>query len=317
MKTLITGISGFVGYHLTKELISSGHKVYGIDMIELPDIYDCLYKDIIFTKSDILDENKIRQIILEYKPDWIFHLAAISSVLKSWKDKKNTLSTNILGTYNILESCTLLKNKPHILLIGSAEEYGKIKLKKPINENTPLNGFTPYAISKITQEYLGNHYIITYHLPIYRTRSFNHTGPGQNESFVCSSFCKQVAEIELLNKEPIIYVGNLSSIRDFSDVRDVVKAYILIIEKGKPSEIYNVCSMKSYSIKEILNIILSFSTKKIKVVVDKNRYRKVEIPFLKGSNIKLKKLKWKPQYTLEQTLLDTLNYWREKYKQKI
>lgn len=311
MKILISGIAGFVGYYLINELLALKHTIFGIDTLQPP--YEILQK-ISFTKCNITDDKLIKELITEFKPDYIFHLAAISSVSKSWENKKSTYLINILGTYNILESCLYLSYKPKILLIGSAEEYGKVKLKKPITEEIPLNGFTPYAISKITQEYLGTHYFITYGLPIFKTRSFNHTGPGQNELFVCSSFCKQVAEIELLNKEPIIYVGNLLAYRDFSDVRDVVKAYITIIEKGIPNKVYNVCSMTTYSIREILNIILSFSNKRIKIVKDKSRFRKVEIPFLMGSNIKLRRLGWKPIYSINQTLLDTLNYWRNKYK---
>lgn len=311
MKTLISGIAGFVGYYLAKELLSTKHTILGIDTIQPQS--EILQK-ISFSKCDITNDKLIKELITDFKPDYIFHLAAISSVLKSWENKKSTYLINILGTYNILESCLYLNYKPKILLIGSAEEYGRVKLKKPITEKMPLNGFTPYAISKITQEYLGTHYFITYGLPVFKTRSFNHTGPGQNESFVCSSFCKQIAEIELLNKEPIIYVGNLSAYRDFSDVRDVVKAYKIIIEKGVPNNVYNVCSMKTYSIREILNIILSYSNRKIKILKDKSRFRKVEIPFLMGSNIKLGRLGWKPIYSINQTLLDTLNYWRNKCK---
>jgi len=314
MKILITGVSGFVGYYLSKELVSQGCSVCGIDSRE-PFFQDLIAeKKILFEKCDITDDNAIKQIIIDYRPDWIFHLAAVSSVSKSWQDKKSTYLVNIFGAYNILESCLSLEKSPKVLLVGSAEEYGKVKTKKAITEEMPLNGFTPYAISKITQEYLGIHYVITHGLRVYRTRSFNHTGPGQSEAFVCSSFCKQVAEIELLNKEPVIYVGNLSSYRDFLDVRDVVNAYIIIMKKGSYLKPYNVCSMKSYSIKQILNIILSYSNKKIKIVKNTSRFRKIEIPYLKGSNLRLVKLGWKPKYDIRQTLLDTLNYWRNFYK---
>lgn len=310
MKSFVTGITGFAGSYLSEHLLSLGHEVAGIDINDA-NIRNLAYpaKMKIFI-GNVLDERYLEKIILDYKPDWVFHLAGIASVHQSWLNKKQTYETNIMGAVNLLEACASLSTKPHILLVGSAEEYGKINTSDPINEECALNGFTPYAISKITQEYLGLHYYYTSQLPIIRTRSFNHTGPKQSTAFVCSSFCHQVAEIELTDKEPILNVGNLSSYRDFTDVRDIIKAYITLMEKGAISQVYNVCRMKAYNIKELLDLILSYSTKSIKIEIDESRYRAIEIPFLLGDNSKIKKLGWEPTYPIEHTLLDTLNYWR-------
>ncbi|OGF62735.1 MAG: hypothetical protein A2Y62_06265 [Candidatus Fischerbacteria bacterium RBG_13_37_8] len=310
MKAFITGITGFVGSHLSERLLASGFEVAGIDTNESGLQYLPSKKNISFYCGDITDEDFIQRTLLDYQPDWIFHLAGISSVSKSWQNLKTTYQINILGAFNLLESCLLLKNKPRVLLVGSAEEYGKINTKRAIKESFSLKGFSPYAISKITQEYLGIHYYKIHKLPIVRTRSFNHTGPRQSDAFVCSSFCKQVAEIECLGKEAVIKVGNLESCRDFSDVRDVVDAYILLMKKGRASSAYNVCSMKAYSIKDILTMIIGYSSKSITIETDESRFRKMEIPYLMGDNTKLKKLGWLQSYSIEQTLLDSLQYWR-------
>lgn len=314
MKSFVTGITGFVGSYLSEYLLSLGHEVAGID------INDANIKNLAYPEKmgifigNILDELFLKKIFSDYKPDWVFHLAGIASVQQSWLNKKQTYETNIMGAVNLLEACNALDEKPRILLVGSAEEYGKVNTSNPINEECALNGFTPYAISKITQEYLGLHYYYTSQLPVIRTCSFNHTGPKQSTAFVCSSFCNQVAEIELTEKEPILKVGNLSSYRDFTDVRDIVKAYVALMEKGAISQVYNVCRMKAYNIKELLNLILRCSTKSIKIEIDESRYRAIEIPFLLGDNSKIKKLGWEPIYPIEHTLLDTLNYWRANLK---
>ena len=314
MKSFITGITGFVGSYLGDYLVSLGHEVAGIDINEKNSKNLTESEKIHLYIGSTLDDTFIKKILSDYKPDWIFHLAGIASVHQSWINKKQTYETNIMGAFNLLEACTALPEPPRILLVGSAEEYGKVNTSNPINEECALNGFTPYAISKITQEYLGLHYYHSMQLPVIRTRSFNHTGPRQSTTFVCSSFCHQVAEIELTNKEPILHVGNLSSYRDFTDVRDVIKAYVTLMEKGTIPDVYNVCRMKAYNIKELLEIILSYSTKIIKIDIDESRYRAIEIPFLLGDNSRIKKLGWEPKYTIEQTLLDTLNYWRNALK---
>lgn len=318
MKSFITGISGFVGSYLSEYLLSLGHEIIGIYQNEenLNNLNKEIKEAARLIKGDILDEKFLTECLSEIKPDWIFHLAAVSNVYHSWKEKKATYEINIIGSFNLLEACSKLKIKPKILLIGSSEEYGKVETNEPIKENFPLRGFTPYAISKITQEYLGMQYYYTEQLPILRTRSFNHTGPRQKPTFVCSSFCYQIADIEINDKKPILKVGNLASYRDFTDVRDVVRAYVIIMEKGTIGDVYNVCSMNSYSIKEILDKIIKYSNKEISIEIDKEKYRPIEIPFLLGDNTKLKKLGWEPSYRIEQTLLDTLNYWRSILKKK-
>lgn len=318
MKSFITGITGFVGSYLSEYLLSLNHEVGGIYLHseELENLTEEAKANLKLYQGNILDEDFLNDCLREFNPDWVFHLAAVSNVHHSWKEKKATYEINILGVFNLLEACSYLERKPKILLVGSAEEYGKSDSNEAIKESFPLKGFTPYAISKIAQEYLGMQYYYSKGLPILRTRSFNHAGPRQKPSFVCSSFCYQIAQIEVFNKEPIIKVGNLGSSRDFSDVRDVIKAYALIMEKGEIGDVYNVCSMKAYSIKEILDKAISLSDRRIEIEVDKERYRPIEIPYLLGDNTKLKKLGWQPSYSIEQTLLDTLNYWKDKFRKQ-
>jgi GDP-4-dehydro-6-deoxy-D-mannose reductase len=273
-KLLIFGYSGFVGPYLAKEFLKDKYVIIGSDIID-PINYD---KDVKFYKLDLLKFNEVNSLINLVKPDMIINLAAISSVGLSWKMPQKTMEINVIGALNILEAARQLENKPKVMFVGSSEEYAPSD--KPLNENSPIDANNPYGISKITQEKYAELYRKQYGMKVYCVRAFNHTGIGQKDTFVLPSFCKQVAEIEKSGKPGIIKVGNLEAIRDFSDVRDIVRAYKLIIESDDCETIYNVGSGKAYSLKELLDYIISLSSQKIEVVVDKERYRPIDTPYI-------------------------------------
>ena len=249
-KVLIFGVSGFVGRYLVQEFLDHSYEVIGSDKIKPEN----LSGEVKFEIADLLDTVKIEELVTKVTPDIIINLAAISSVGTSWKIPQVTMEINVIGALNIMEAARKAEKKPKILFVGSSEEY--IASSSPINENTPLDASNPYGISKIAQERFAKLYREQYGLKIYCVRPFNHTGIGQKDSFVLPSFCKQVAEIEKSGKPGIIRVGNLKVKRDFSHVKDVVRAYRMIIESGDCDRIYNVGSGKAYSIEEVLKYII-------------------------------------------------------------
>jgi GDP-4-dehydro-6-deoxy-D-mannose reductase len=306
MKTLVTGTEGFVGPYLIGELLSKGYEVTGTFKDEIKTKLPAEVKKV---HLDILDLSDVKKAFEKAKPDVIFHLAGISNVKFSIDNPEITMKINVEGTKNILEAAFCMKKRPKVLVIGSAEEYG-IPKKVPITEDLELNPVTPYAKSKVEAEKIAFEYVKK-GLDAIILRSFNHIGPGQTDGFVCSAFAKQISEIEK-GKEPVIFVGNLESKRDFTDVRDVVKAYLLAIEKGKPGIPYNICSGNAYQIKDILSKLLKMSKVKIEVKEDKTRMRKSDIPILQGDNSRfLKATGWKPKIKLEESLKDILEEWRK------
>ncbi len=302
MIAFITGISGFVGKYLSEHLLRNGFEVYGIDRRGV-EIRGCKTE-----VCDILDKEKLSAVVENVKPDVIFHLAALSSVSKSFEAAKETKMVNIEGTRNLLDAVVEAKISPVILVVSSLQIYGRPD-KLPITEDTPLRPASPYAESKAEQEKLCRRY--AERLKIIISRSFNHTGPGQSADFVWPSFAKQIAEIEN-GKRAELEVGNLGVERDFSDVRDIVRAYLLAVKKCKPGEIYNICSGKAYSIGKMLDVMKSYSTAKIKVAVDREKVRKEDVPILYGDNTKFANATgWKPKIRFEKTLKDILEYWRK------
>lgn len=312
MKALIIGAAGFVGSYLIQHLTAAYD--WEIHATKLPD-ENLSAADIYVYDLNIMRPDEIQRLLSEARPDYIFHLAAQSSVALSWKNPQLTVDINIKGTLNILDSIRSLADySPRILLIGSGEEYGYILPDEtPVNEAVAPRPGNIYAATKACQNMLGSIYSRAYGLQLIMVRAFNHIGPNQAPIFVASDFCKQVAEIESGKKEPILHVGNLSAKRDFTDVRDVVRAYGLLIQKGKPGETYNIGSGRAISIQQLLDTILSLSTSKILVSTDPARLRPSDIPIIEADIAKLQSaINWQPEIALDQTLFETLNYWREK-----
>lgn len=314
-KVLITGASGFAGSHLVEYLsVHKKYKLFGTYLLgaSLKNIDTTRYP-IDLLQVDLTDDKKVTEIIKAIQPDLIFHLAALPSPAESFRKPLETIVNNVSIQINILEAikeANLLKTR--ILIVSSADVYGMVSRKSiPIDEDTPFTPTNSYAVSKITQDFLGLQYSISYGLPIVRVRPFNHIGPRQSPQFVISSFAKQIAEIEKGTKENILHVGNIKAKRDFTDVRDVVRAYSLIIEKGKSAEVYNIGSGVSYKISDILDILLSFSKVKIAIQIDPSLLRPGDTPDFICNNQKIKKtINWEPAIPIEQTLKDTLDYWR-------
>ncbi|MCK4306651.1 GDP-mannose 4,6-dehydratase, partial [candidate division WOR-3 bacterium] len=221
--------------------------------------------------------------------------------------------SNIIGELNIFEAIRRAKINPWIQIAGSSEEYGMVHSDEvPIKETNPLRPLSPYGVSKVAQDLLAYQYYMSYKLNVVRTRAFNHSGPRRGNVFVCSEFAKQIAEIEKGKREPVILVGNLDAQRDFTDVRDIVKAYWLGLDKCKPGEVYNICSGKAYKISEVLDILISLSKVKIEIKEDPSKMRPSDVPYLGGDSTKFRDATgWKPEIPFERTLKDLLNYWRE------
>lgn len=320
MKILITGANGFIGRNLAIFLlgIKPAIKIYGLD-IQKPLNFD---KRIIFSKCDLLDTTNLRASLKKIKPDIIFHLAAQVSVPKSWANPQQTFEINVIGTLNLLEAIKDCCSKTIILIPGSSEEYkpriGIKNQKMKVNEDALLLPQSPYGLSKMCQENLGYQYYKEYGLKTILVRNFNITGPGQSDMAVCSHFAKEVVEIEIGKKKAIIEVGNLNVVRDFVDVRDIVRAYYLAVQKCKVGQIYNIATGNGRKIDEILKKLLVLSEKKIKILKNHNAFRKFENQILIGDPAKFSKATgWKPRIDFfEQTIPDILNYWREKIKYK-
>ncbi len=315
MKSLVIGGAGFVGAYLVRHLKNDlgqdvvvtkmPHEQLNIDGVNMDEI------DVM--NLNILNEEEIVELFNKVHPDYIFHLAAQSSVSVSWKNPTLTIDVNIKGGVNVLEALRKLDYKPRVLMIGSGEEYGHIRPgETPINEDNNTRPGNIYAATKACQNMLSKIYVDAYDLNVMMVRAFNHIGPNQTPLFVVADFCKQVAEIEAGNQEPVIRVGNLSAARDFTDVRDVVRAYAMLVEKGQPGETYNVGSGHAVVIDEILKMILSNSSAEIKVEVDANKLRPVDVPIIEADITKLQEATgWDRQIDLEQTIKETLDYWRE------
>ncbi len=315
-KILITGATGFAGSHLVEYFVAQNgnndlHGTYLSDD-SLKNI-GSVKNQISLTKLDLSKEKEVFELIEKIKPAIVFHLAAIASPVDSYSSPSESIVNNVRSQINILEGirrASLTDSK--ILIISSAEVYGSVdKSDLPINEGVGFRPTNPYAVSKLTQDFLGLQYFLSYNLKTVRVRPFNHIGPRQTPGFVVAAFSKKIAEIEKGKGNGVLTVGNLNAKRDFTDVRDMVKAYDLAISKGIFGDVYNLGSGVSYSISDILDKLLSLSKAKIKVEVDKSLFRPVDDPELLCDASKFKKLTgWKPSIPIETTLKDTLDYWR-------
>jgi len=313
MRYLITGISGFVAGHYLEYIFSKNHtiKVIGLDIKEPSlDFIDKKYKKrIIFFKRKLQDKNFLIKIIKKYKPDFVIHFASFSSVAESWHKPQKCFLNNINIFLNLVEALKIAHSKAKILSIGSSEEYGVVSKKDlPLRENNPLNPSNPYSVSRVSQEQISRLYAKGYGLNIICTRSFNHLGPRQSDRFVISSLVRQL--VEMKGKKKKVICGNLDIIRDFIDVRDVIRAYDLLLAKGKAGEVYNVCSGEGVRIKEILDMLKKELKINPVVQIDKKLIRPVDNPIIIGSPAKLQKqTAFKPKYNLYMSLKDIIKWW--------
>lgn len=314
-KALITGIAGFVGSYMAELLLSKGFEVSGLcrprsKMDHIESIKSKLHLE----DADLLDSHSLYTTINKIKPDYIFHLAAQSFVPTSWGSPAVTLEVNIVGSANLFEAVRQVGIDPVIQIACSSEEYGMVyENEVPIKETNPLRPLSPYAVSKLAMDYLGYQYFESYKTRIVRTRGFNHTGPRRGDTFAESTFAKQIALIEKGKQEPVIYVGNLEAQRDYTDVRDMVRAYLLAVEKCDPGEVYNIATGKAIKIKDVLNMMLKMSKVKVEIKQDPARMRPSDVPVLLGDASKFKaKTGWSPEVPFEKTAEDLLNYWRER-----
>lgn len=316
MRTLITGITGFVGSHLAEYLLALGNvEVFGIfRWRSRTENIEHIASKIKLYECDSKDATAMREVVRKVRPDRIYHLAAQSYVPMSWVAPAETLITNIISQVNLFEAVRAEGIDCRIQIAGSSEEYGLVLPNElPIRETNPLRPISPYGVSKVAQDLLGYQYFKSYDMFIVRTRAFNHTGPRRGNVFATSNFAKQIAEIEKGKKEPIIYVGNLEAVRDFTDVRDMVVAYYLSLEKGEKGEVYNICSGKGYKLKEVLDILLTLSKKEIEIKVDPKRMRPSDVELLAGDATKfITRTGWQPKIPFQKTLSDLLDYWRER-----
>lgn len=313
MKILITGGAGFIGSHLADFLVGRGERDVYIEHWKNESLENVKHLEgrVKFVELDIRDTENVREAIAKIRPDLIFHLAAQSFVTESWKRPKETLETNIIGTFNIFDAVVKERLNPVIISVCSSAEYGMTDRSEiPINEKKEFRPISPYAVSKIAQDMLSLQYHQSHGLKIIRVRFFNITGPRKKYD-ACSDFARGVAEVESgLSKE--LKVGNLEAIRDFTDVKDAVNALWVLSKKGKPGEVYNVCSGRGIKVGDVVEILAGISKKKVKIKVDKGRLRIIDDPLYVGDNTKIRSLGWKPEVPIEKTMASLLDYWRGK-----
>jgi len=316
MRLLITGITGFVGSHMAEYALAHGASVFGSSRWRSrTENIEHLRSQIKLIECDLRDLAAVRGLLEAAEPTHVIHLAAQSFVGASWQMPAETLSNNIISQTNLLEGIRRFPIAPRVLVVGSSEEYGLVHQDElPIRESNPLRPLSPYAVSKVAQDMMGYQYFMSYGLPIIRTRAFNHEGPRRGEVFVTSNFAKQVAEIEAGLREPVISVGDLTPRRDFSDVRDIVRGYWLLLERGEAGEVYNLCSGRSWAIQQVLDLFLEHSRiKNIVVKTDPARLRPSDVMILEGDPSKIQKaVGWEVEIPFERTLEDLLAYWRQR-----
>ena len=308
----MTGAGGFVGGHLL-ELVrreAPATRVFGV--VQPHGSSRVAAPGARVLEADLDDPQAASAVIDEARPDAIVHLAGQSSVHQSWLDPGGTLRTNVLGIVHLLDAARRRGLAPAVLVVGSAEEYGAMhESELPIRETAPLQPASPYAVSKVAQGALALLYGPQGGMRVVLTRTFHHTGPGRGEAFAESSFARQIAEIECGLRAPVIEVGNLDAVRDFTDVRDVVRAYRLLLEKGEAGQAYNVCSGRGRRIREVLDLLLAGSSARVEVRVDKERFRPSDVPAQVGDPSRVRAATgWQPMIALEQTLADLLSDWR-------
>ena len=315
-RVMVTGATGFVGSHLVEFLLKqTSAQVYAAKRRRSDTSLPEHTGRVQWLEMDVTDAHNVLSTLKAVRPTHIFHLAAQSFVPTSWKSPVETLTINAIGTVNILEALKTLELSTRTHIAGSSEEYGRVEPDElPITEANPLRPLSPYGVSKVAADLAGQQYHCSYGLNVVITRAFNHTGPGRGEVFVESNFCKQIAAIEHRCQEPVISVGNLEARRDFSDVRDIVRAYWMALERGQPGHVYNICSGNILSIRQILDALLPMSTvSDIRVEPDPDRMRPSDVLRLQGNAAKFRReTGWRPEIPIEQTWRDLLAYWRSR-----
>ena len=314
MRLLITGITGFVGSHLAEFALDHGAAVYGsCRWRSKTENIDHLQGRIDLIESDLRDLSSVRSLVETARPDCIVHLAAQSHVAASWDTPAETLYTNVIGQVNLLEAIRSHREAaPRFLVIGSSEEYGLVlKDELPVKETNPLRPLSPYAVSKVTQDLMGYQYFQSYGLPIVRARAFNHEGPRRGDVFATSSFARQIVEMEVGFREPVLHVGDLEVQRDYTDVRDIVRGYWRLLKDGEPGEVYNLCSGRAWTIRAVLNLLLGEAKVRPVVREDPARLRPSDVPLVVGDGTKIRRaVGWEAGIPFEKTLSDVLAYWR-------
>jgi GDP-4-dehydro-6-deoxy-D-mannose reductase len=316
MRVLITGVAGFAGSHLAERMVAAGHAVYGTQLPgESLSNLTAVQSDVELILCDVTQRSDVLDAVAAAGPDWIFHLAGQASVGDSFHNPGLTIDVNVKGTVNVLEAARLRPEgeRPRTIIVSSAEVYGFLTEEAlPVKEATPFAPVHTYAVSKIAAHYLGQAYHRTYGVPVIEARPFNHIGPRQRRGFVVPDFASQVAAIIVGKQKPVIHVGNLSPRRDFTDVRDVVRAYEALALQGQPGDVYHICSGRAYAISEILDGLLVHCDQPVRVETDPRLARPAKMPVLLGSAERLRdQTGWEPRIPLEQTLADTLAYWRQ------
>jgi GDP-4-dehydro-6-deoxy-D-mannose reductase len=307
-RALITGLTGFVGRHLRALLEAEGWTVQGTCFPERAEEPGCVFFLDLCSEADILGA------VRDARPDAVVHLAAVSNVQRSWEQRTETLETNLMGTHHLLEAVRSEAPKARVLVVSSSDVYGIHGLRDArLREDHPTQAVSPYGFTKICAEIMAGFYARIEKLNAVVARPFPHTGPGQGPDFVCSDWASQIARIERGAAEPVIRVGNVDVERDFLDVRDVVRAYLALLEKGRAGEIYNISSGHAVSLRWVLDSLLAMSKEAIKVEPDQAKFRKVDIPSLAGDNEKIRKeTGWEPRIPLGRTLRDLLEDRRAK-----
>jgi GDP-4-dehydro-6-deoxy-D-mannose reductase len=315
-RALITGISGFAGSFLAEYLCKKGgYEVVGTYHAgKRLDNLQPIRNDLTLIQADLTDKKAIQQLISDAQPDIVFHLAALASPSESFKDPSLTFATNVVGQINLLEAIREQRlADTRILIVSSSEVYGIVgKEDLPIDEDTPFRPVSPYAVSKITQDFLGLQYYLTYKLQVIRVRPFNHIGPRQTPQYAVASFARQIALIEKGKQDATLLVGNLNARRDFTDVRDIVRAYVEILERGDPGDVYNIGSGVSHTMSEIVGMLIKFAKVPINLVQDEKRFMPIDIPDNQCDSTKLRrKISWQAEIPLDVSLRDVLDYWRK------
>lgn len=314
MKLLVTGVGGFVGGHLLEFLRAEHPEVEVHGLVRPHGSAPEPAAGVKVQEADLNDPAAVEAVVDAVRPDRVVHLAGQSSVQISWLDPGGTLRTNLLGLVHLLDALRKHSPAPRVLVVGSAEEYGMVEPKDlPLREDAPLHPASPYAVSKVAQGLLALQYGGPSGVRVVRTRTFHHTGPRRGEAFAESSFARQIAEIETGRQEPVLLVGNLQAVRDYTDVRDVVRAYWALLERGEAGEVYNVCSGQGLPMRRLLETLVALAGVSVDVRVDPGRLRPSDVPALVGDPTKLRRATgWEPRVPLEKTLRDLLADWRER-----